>query len=625
MLTERPILPVKSGLALALAVTEADEVDDSTGNRVLFNVGLVVVLTLALNATTAGSVLKSTGLVNPSVNSSNAIQGAKSHIREGLIDVYRNFFSEEVIFYRPSIGELTHYVLSLRVPDIPFKRNVDEESSTLERPSRLSTFGEEERLVDGRKRWLEALKAVYWLKLEESMHSKTTVEFCVEAADMALDEIEHGNPLNDWEKLLSGFNSFSFPGMDTFQRAMHRAQRHLISHCSRRVPSYLYWRRAPMRRFVLSTRLLIEGHEEVQRLITEDQVFFGKPEIYDKLVQESKEEVKHVKDLLAVILSNDREVAVALGTEHFANHLLAAEEEEIEKIDKSGLLQPGESKRLHDDRGYSLRRLRARPPAPKTLRWHELALTLPMFDKDSGGLNGQGKDADILNELVSNHRRARAPGQRIVTHGEAASGIFLICRGTPRASVMGQESTPLSSLWTVGSEDVMASLNSNEDAKQVYSLDCTALTDVSMFFMPTSFLQKVLHRAPAVEEMIWRDVARLVAQVHISIALGSMKWNFLTATKDAPIVFVLDGATFPPFWSPSFLSHDFYLFWLFAGIQRDLQPKTEDSVAITVLLNGQVKADSIVYSAPAIVHRARSAVSIRAEVSSVLIHVSLPA
>ena len=78
------------GLALALVVSEGDSAyaDQKVGPMTLLCTGIVVVLTLAVNGTTTGTLLQMLGLTRPEVSVQVAVRKARRHIRDQCMAVY---------------------------------------------------------------------------------------------------------------------------------------------------------------------------------------------------------------------------------------------------------------------------------------------------------------------------------------------------------------------------------------------------------------------------------------------------------------------------------------------------------------------------------------------------------
>ena len=78
------------GLALALVVSEGDSAyaDQKVGPMTLLCTSFVVVLTLAVNGTTTGTLLQMLGLTRPEVSVQVAVRKARRHIRDQCMAVY---------------------------------------------------------------------------------------------------------------------------------------------------------------------------------------------------------------------------------------------------------------------------------------------------------------------------------------------------------------------------------------------------------------------------------------------------------------------------------------------------------------------------------------------------------
>ncbi|ESP93974.1 cation:proton antiporter [Pseudoalteromonas luteoviolacea] len=157
-------------LALALAVVASDVIPKEIGDRVLFLCAGIVVLTILVNGSTMGTLLKLLGL--------NSLPPAK----QATVDKAQAKISNEL-----------HDMLPVMMTN-PFLQGADWE--TVKQKSKLQTLDELEsdaNITDDelntayKRRLLETERKHYWTQFEQGMLSKQATSKLVEAVEAALD------------------------------------------------------------------------------------------------------------------------------------------------------------------------------------------------------------------------------------------------------------------------------------------------------------------------------------------------------------------------------------------------------------------------------------------------------
>ena len=196
------------GLSLALIVNLDHDIDEEIREVVLFHTAGIAFLTLLINGTTTGFIIRKLGLSRTSV--------VKRKMMRNLIKQMENLTKEKVCELKikkhfnlvnwENLEELTAVSGLRKQFEIKMDLNLGASMSIPKGEAQAYVAPppvEEELKIEARHRYLTTLKGLYWDNFEEGLCSSDAVLLLMESADRALDHEE--NPSKDWDFIQTYF------------------------------------------------------------------------------------------------------------------------------------------------------------------------------------------------------------------------------------------------------------------------------------------------------------------------------------------------------------------------------------------------------------------------------------
>lgn len=374
------------GLALALSVQDEAEAsassDDASfdilaGTRVLLLTGTVVVLTLVVNGTTTGALLRGLGLTKPRASAAAAVRMAWKSICEKCMNAYYLQLGADDVMGSPDFRTVMGY--------LPFLRGSHNDEAGLVSRAPCS---EEDLLREARRRLLGRLKTLYVAALDESRVDGVVAAALVEAADQALDAVDGGAAVGvTWGALrvMLGVDA----GSTGSQRQLSAQNRLLRGARTGRlaefVPDQLKTLARIRRRALVGAAVfhdtMVRAREEV---LADDALEGGAVSPTAAVVaSEAAKAASEAACFLRHTREDEPELSSAVKSEECTWVLLRVAEEARTAALHSGLVVESECAVITRELERARHRLTMHPPKPKYRRPQALLRALPILDPTS--------------------------------------------------------------------------------------------------------------------------------------------------------------------------------------------------------------------------------------------------
>lgn len=311
-------------LALAIIIDEEPGVSKQMGARVMFHVGGIAALTLLVNATTAGPLLRYLGLTKTSKAGEQKLAVFATH----LADRAKEAFKAQQDSTDARFDGVNEAMLQAMVPalvstadDSQAKTSTEVAESAI---AHASEVDESESAQTYREAFLNVVKHHYWHAIEEGIipRSSKSARILLNSVDEALDNTSHR--LNDVEIVCRDL----YHGAGIFGDAV---QSILVGSNLDEDMKKVYC--------ILS---FLHAHQKAQKEVPQ---FFDarNSQVQDIVAKESKAQTDEARRLLDQIPAD----MVELGrTEMLARKLLHSQLSEVDKFKERGLLAAADASKL---------------------------------------------------------------------------------------------------------------------------------------------------------------------------------------------------------------------------------------------------------------------------------------
>jgi NhaP-type Na+/H+ or K+/H+ antiporter len=543
------------GLALALALDEAagDSEDAALSSRdgalAVLHTGIVVILTLVLNATTIRWLLQRLGIVKQTSDSKRAVVSARREVRARVLSEYEEKHHVDDTLGSPDFSSLSSYITSLQHSNMETQYDeLDDRGGAADTNGTAEEKSFDKQIMDARIRWLNALKTVYWERIDDEVEHTppAVIHALVEATNVSIDAVRQGEPLTDWAAVLQEFRySRKVNARPTFFSRVERLITPLLP------PNFL-WRRGSMRLFLLAAKNFICAHQEVREAAHQASMLDRNAHVYDRVLQESTDSISKAQAALREARINFPEAARAVKAEDVAYHLLSAEGSKVAELQRTGLLDEMEYSMVIRTCDDSLKRLRARPPVPEKYSSEAILRSIKLLDPEQGGLSGNLLEA-VLNDVLngsSRSVRSLQPGDTLTQVGNPMRHVWLLGRGVVKMKGerkdwrrIGTVSHPYG--WVVGASQAL--IDGQSEEYKLHHLTVEAVSEVSAFSVPLETMQKIKREAPEASAMLLRTTAGLLVETRLADDLPKMRKTAMrTAINEAKVIELDSGDVLHP-------------------------------------------------------------------------------
>jgi len=442
------------GLALGLLVAQDSLIPEDIRGQVLFHTAGIVVLTLLINGTTTGTLIKMLGM--------QKVTAAKALLLDNAIKVLREDTEQTFLLLKDN--------KFLSGADWERVREYMPRRKTPKEKGEVTEVKENDILSESRRRILEAQKRSYWKQFEDGVLGQGAVRRLTEAVNIALDRDDEGN-LDDWKELE---HLWQFPAILTKIQSFP-----VIGKMVRRT---LYDRLA----FGYDiARGYVVAHEEISEIL--ESIVND-----DNVAMDLQIELNFNRGIALGAIKKLREtfpeITIAIETKTAARLILNHERNSIKKMYEGGMLNEVEKQRLVGAVERRMKRIFNTPPSIQLPDSREVLKQISWL---------HGIDEAAFKKIWSAAKEEMiTQGTKLITKGGPGEHILVIVRGTVRV-VYGKDLSDI-----IGPGSTLGELAILTAGTHV--TDARAETTVQILKIAASDLRKIIHEIPVIGEKLWR-------------------------------------------------------------------------------------------------------------------------
>ncbi|ACF14274.1 cyclic nucleotide-binding protein [Chloroherpeton thalassium ATCC 35110] len=441
------------GLALGLLVSQNALIPEEIRGQILFHTAGIVVLTLLINGTTTGTLIKMLGM--------QKVTAAKALLLDNAIKVLREDTEQTFLLLKDN--------KFLSGADWERVREYMPRRKTPKEKGEVSEVKEMDILTESRRRILEAQKRSYWRQFEEGVLGQGAVRRLTEAVNIALDRDDEGS-LDDWKELE---HLWQFPAILTKLQSFP-----VIGKMVRRT---LYDRLA----FGYDiARGYVVAHEEISETL--ESIIHD-----DAVAMNLQVEMNYNRGIALGAIKKLREtfpeITMAIETKTAARLILNHERNSIKKMYEGGMLNEIEKERLVAAVERRMKRIFNTPPSIELPDSREVL-------KQISWLNGIDESA-FKKIWEAAKEEMITQGTQLIAKGETGDHLIIVVRGTVRV-IYGKD---LSDILGPGSTlGELAFLTAG-----THVATAQAETTVQILKIAAQDLRKLIHEIPVIGEKLW--------------------------------------------------------------------------------------------------------------------------
>jgi len=450
-------------LALSLVVLGVDDkfLLPEIKNQFFFITAGTVTLTLLINATTIKFIVNALGLTKISPAKAMMIHNANQYLRTSTENAIERLKKDRFI-NNASWGTVKEY--------LPSKANFEKIESV-----------EIDSIAEMRKRVLEKEKSSYWSQFKEGLLGPVSVRILSDGIDEILDDggLVSLSKRKDLEllmktpKLLGKMQSF--PMLKGITRNRFFEKLAVSYDCARG--------------FVEAQEEAIKLVESIGRSLEPDDKDGEKNlAIIESEINENKiQGLTFIRNLRKTY----PEIYDAIATRQAIRSLLNYEMKTIERLQKNGRIDSGETQRMRHSVELRMKKLLLKPPKAKVPDIIEMMQEITWLNDVDLTMTVKLKDKFKL-KLFS-------VGEQIVKEGEKEKDVYIITRGTAQVSAGGELINIIGQGSVIG--DIAALTNSNCTMTVKVESPVTALS------ISAAGLKEILNESDKLYERFWKFAA----------------------------------------------------------------------------------------------------------------------
>jgi NhaP-type Na+/H+ or K+/H+ antiporter len=468
------------GLALALIVASEESIPADIRSEILSITAGIVLLTSIINATTIKYLVNWLGLTKIGQAKAQVMISAQGYLRQSSENALEKLKGDRFMA-GANWNSVKEY--------LPFDPGVTVDETKLE-----------ESIAETRKRILQKEKASYWKQFGEGLLGPSAVQRLSDDIDHLLDaggkvSLAHRKDLEQfWKtpKLLNFLQSLPLIGI---------------------IGQRLFFERLAVS--YDSARGFVAAQEEVQKLVGSMLISAESSENKTEAANLSiiEDEINENRIQGLTFLRNLKEafpeVYNAIETRQAIRSLLNHQKHTIERLLKSGRLDPGEADEILGNIEGQMKKLIDAPPsyaAPEAIKFLHEASWL------------EGLDPDLFKKVVDSFKaRVYSVGQKLFRENKPGDGLYIIVRGNVKVE-MGNVVVDILGPGTVIGE--MANLMSVPRTASV-----TAESPVTVLKMNAKSMNQLMKESKVLEERLWKIAGGRFVENYISKVEPYSKWK----------------------------------------------------------------------------------------------------
>lgn len=466
-------------LALALSITPGGQLGARTKQLIVFFAAGMAALTMLINATTAGLLIK--------VLKAIKVSSAKTKIKT-------NFMSEMHLRGKQKLDELQsqQYYELCNWDQIKTLIGLNEQQSImftkkiLDATEKNFTF-ENDTLAEVRYRLLKVMKRMFWESYEEGQLTANAIMLLSGACDLALDQVS--KPIQIWESIYANFLRWRL--ISCMQRIKKIP---LISFIAKKyIAQYLSQIYQVTTAFILVSESMIEN---------QDGNVLGKAHFFT-VVNELKTNLLSANNYLVSIEDLFADTIKAIQIRRAAFHIIRYQMHVLDQALDEGHLEANEYDELRselDRKALSLDQLESRA-VWSVPTFDDFVVQFPAFSILSASQSAALKAASQSTFYIK--------GQNLYTQGIKATDLFVITKGVVREFYTEHESS--------GFNKGIGSLLSFANVVEKYNLalsNCVAVGYIEVRRIPIEALKKIMKENIAFEEYCYKNALATFVRSH---------------------------------------------------------------------------------------------------------------
>lgn len=393
------------GLALALIVANAPEIDEHIRNQFLFLVAGIVLATLLINATTMAALVRKLGLTNIPPAKAAMIASTYQFLQKGtesaLVDIKNDRF----------LRHANWKVVQKYMPK--YDKEVEAEST-------------ETTVAEIRRRVLEKEKNSYWRQFKDGMLGGAAVR---NLSDQIDDMLDRGGELSLSDR----------PDLELAWQTPALLTRLQRVPLLRKLSQNAFFDRLAVA--YESARGFVAAQDEALKLLggIHRTRAGGMTEAEEAELEAIETEINENRIHGLTFLRNMRktypDIYNAIATRQAVRSVLNYERGTVERLLKKGRVEKDEASRLLSDIEHRMKRLHDKPPMPDLNDAVSLAESVPWV------MELPAKTRKALEKMAT--EEVFAIGDTLSEAGEYDSGLLLPVRGTAKVEVEGKDACML--------------------------------------------------------------------------------------------------------------------------------------------------------------------------------------
>jgi NhaP-type Na+/H+ or K+/H+ antiporter len=462
------------GLALALVVAQDMLIPKEVGLNTLNLAAAVVVLTLVVNGTTMGGLIKRLKLDAVTPARHNLLNDARSEIIDNTQQTI-DLLKTDRYLSGADWGKVRDSLPRLELSDCS------------------ETTGYVDLAFEARRRMLEAEKRSYWRQFHHGLLGPDAVRRLVEDADQALDRLAAGE--EDPEKR----HSWTVPSW--------------LLTCQT-VPLIGRWiRRAYFERLSFDydvARGFAVAQTEIEPLLPQ---ITSNSELVDELRKCCKQARDSVLENIRTMHEVFPEIIVAIETRTASRSVLNTARTSIRKLTSRGLLEEGEAERWIESVEH---RMKAVADVPFEAPDKERLL------REINWLSDLSPDA-FATAMETCSERVFTKHDRLVEAGTVGDGLLILARGRVDVRIMidGEEQT----VDTLGGGAVIGEIAVLTETPRTASVIAT--TPVEAFWLGADELHEMMDSIPGLKNKLWQTAGARLAENMLRPMMPFSGWGAL--------------------------------------------------------------------------------------------------
>ncbi len=458
------------GLALALIVAGDERIPAGIRGQFLFLTAGLVTLTLLINATTIGWLVRKLGITK--------VSPAKQLIR---INARKFLFNSSLNAIEKSKSDRYLSRANWKAVEEYLPEKVED--------SELDNL-EIDTIAEYRRRVLEKEKSSYWHQFKDGLLGPTAVMGLSDTIQKIIDE-SGLIPLSQRKDLEESWKTPRW--LDLIQKIpflSKLSRRHFFEKISVSYDS--------ARAFVRAQDDNLKLVEQMVRGLKVESI--GKKEDDEKILALLEEEITENRMLGQTFLRNLRknypEIYTAVATRQAIRTLLNYERYTVEKMQKNGRLENDEAQRMIGEIEQRMKKLMDSPPVIDMPEAENLLHDSALF---------RDIPSECPEEIIPRFQtRIFSVGERFIKEGTTNNGLFFIARGTVRISIDNKDVDIMNRGQFIGE---IAGLTGHER-----TADVIAESPVTTFWLPSKELDAALKKYPELKQRVWQIGGRRISQ-----------------------------------------------------------------------------------------------------------------